>query len=115
MRTALLLSILAILGMAVLACFGASGRNNEHKFIGTIESIDTGCWADAVCSMKISGDTIVFGRGWSSETFGELIGFDQAKLGGEEYLGRRVEVFGKKGESGTSISGSRKYYIKLLE
>jgi hypothetical protein len=97
----------------VLACSLAGPR--EHKVIGIIENIKTDCWVDAVCSMTVSGDVILFGQGRGSETFGELVGFDPSKLGGEEYIGKKVEVFGRKVGSGTSIAGSKKYYIKLLE
>lgn len=115
MKAAFLSIAFGVLGLLVVGCFAASNGSKAHKVIGIIENIRTDCWVDAICSMKISGDVIIFGQGWSKETYGELIGFDQNKLGDSTYIGKKVEVFGKKSGSGISITGSKKYYIKLLE
>lgn len=100
--------------LAWLGCAPAPAQKQEVKFTGTLEAIDVGCWVDGICSMRISGKEIVFGRGWSGETYGELLGFDSSKLGGKEYLGRKVEVFGWKSGEDIRIAGDSKYYIKLL-
>ncbi len=101
--------------LAWLGCATAPTQKQEAKFTGTLEAVDVGCWADGICSMRISGKVIVFGKGWSSETYGELLGFDSSKLGGKEYVGRKVEVFGWKSGDEIRITGDRKYYIKLLD
>jgi hypothetical protein len=100
---------------AWLGCAPAPAQKQEVKFTGTLEAVNVGCWADGICSMRISGKEIVFGKGWSAETYGDLLGFDSSKLDGREYIGREVEVFGWKSGESILITGDKKYYIKLLD
>jgi len=101
--------------LAWLGCAPSPAEKQEVTFTGTLEALDVGCWADGICSMRISGKQIVFGKGWSHEVYGDLIGFDQSKLDGKEYLGRKVQVFGWKSGEDVLITGDKKYYIKLLD
>ncbi len=86
----------------------------EEKFSGIITLIDTGCFADGICQMTIDGKDIVFGRGWSGSTWGEVIGFDLTN-GEKKYIGKKAEVFAQKLIESYTLEGNKKYYIKLLD
>ena len=85
---------------------------NIH-FRGVVDSVNTGCWADGICSLTIKNHEIVWGRGWSKAPIGKFLnmkGLDTVKL-----EGRRVEVYCGYSAIGSSIIGSKDYYIKLLD
>lgn len=85
----------------------------ETTFRGTVSEIDTGCYADGICTMTIDGKRVVFGQGMTAADppTGQLIGTTAP----EQFVGRPVEVFGRlEGNSGTII-GRPEYYIKIVE
>jgi hypothetical protein len=99
-----------------------SNLGHESKFTGVITDINTGCWSDGTCSIKV-GDRWVVAEvgglrapGSVSEERGGLLGISFDKDMGR-YIGKKVEVFAKQsGASGNELTiyGSSSYYIKVL-
>ena len=85
--------------------FAAPG---ERRFVGTVESIDTGCYADGVCSMQIDGRKVVWLRGWSRATWGQV----QQPPDVGEYVGKRVEVWCKVEDDHCTLEGNAGYFIR---
>lgn len=80
----------------------------ERRFTGTVESIDTGCYADGVCSMRIDGRQVVWLRGWSRATWGQV----QQPPDVGEYVGKRVEVWCRVEEDHCTLEGNAGYFIR---
>ena len=80
----------------------------ERRFVGTVGSIDTGCYADGVCSMVVDGRTVVWMRGWSRATWGQV----QQPPDVGEYVGKRVEVWCKVEEDHCTLEGNAAYFIR---
>ena len=85
--------------------FAAPG---ERRFIGTVDSIDTGCYADGVCSMMIDGKQVVWLRGWSRATWGQV----QQPPDVGEYVGKEVEVWCKVEDDHCTLEGNAGYFIR---
>jgi hypothetical protein len=85
--------------------FAAPG---ERRFVGTVESIDTGCYADGECSMRIDGRKVVWLRGWSRATWGQV----QQPPDVGEYVGKRVEVWCKVEDDHCTLEGNAAYFIR---
>ena len=84
------------------------------KFTGTLQSIDTGCFADGECFAMVDGKHITVLRGWSRDTVGSVLGVpsfgDLAS-----HVGANVEVRAAIQDDGTyTLYGDSTYYIKLL-
>jgi hypothetical protein len=86
--------------------FSAPG---ERRFTGTVESIDTGCYADGECSMRIDGRKVVWMRGWSRATWGQV----QQPPDVGTYVGKRVEVWCHVEEDHCTLEGNAAYFIRL--
>jgi len=80
----------------------------ELRFSGIVEKVDTGCYADGVCLMIIAGREVVFGRGWSHDTWGEVATMEPT----EAYLGRWVDVYCKGSGKQCTLAGSAGYFIR---
>lgn len=85
--------------------FAAPG---ERRFVGTVESIDTGCYADGECSMQVDGKKVVWLRGWSRATWGQV----QQPPDVGEYVGKKVEVWCKVEEDHCTLEGNASYFIR---
>ncbi len=83
-------------------------------FTGTLEQVDTGCFADGECFAVVDGKHITLIMGWSQETAGSIIGVDG--IGGlEASIGQKVEVYAQDNSDGTyTLYGSEGFYIKTL-
>ena len=111
-RTALATAIL----LATTACATTPDSNprvpmaaaGERRFVGTVESIDTGCYADGECSMRIDGRKVVWLRGWSRATWGQV----QQPPDVGEYVGKRAEVWCKVEADHCTLEGNAAYYIR---
>ena len=110
----LLAAILAL--TTTLAACGAwrSGAKYEgERFRGNVEAVDLGCWADAICTLTVSGKKVTFGRGWSGGPWGELVGFDPSD---PSTIGRAVEVFADRyDEASYTLEGDDAYYVRALD
>jgi hypothetical protein len=85
--------------------FAAPG---ERRFVGTVDSIDTGCYADGECSMSIDGKKVVWLRGWSRAAWGQVK--QPPDVG--EYVGKRVEVWCKVEDDHCTLEGNAVYFIR---
>lgn len=88
------------------------GKLKADTFTGTLQSVDTGCFADGECFVVVDGKHITVLRGWSSDTVGSVIGADG--IGGlESIIGQEVEVYAQDNSDGTyTLYGSEGFYIK---
>ncbi|KFN41228.1 hypothetical protein [Arenimonas oryziterrae] len=102
----LFLSLLAL--TTACAHRPAGMTRGEEKFSGVVEKVDTGCFADGMCYMQIDGRRVVFGMGWSRETWGQVAPLEPI----ENYVGKRVDVFCKRREGDCWLAGSAVYYIR---
>jgi hypothetical protein len=84
-------------------------------FTGTLEAVNTGCFADGECFVTVDNKHVTAIMGWSRETVGTIIGVEGfGDL--EQYLGKQVEVSAQEVETGKyTLYGSEAYYIKVLE
>lgn len=84
-------------------------------FSGTLEAVNTGCFADGECFITVDGKHVTAIMGWSQETVGSVIGV-QGFGDLEAYLGKRVEVSAQDlGDGKYTLYGNESYYIKVLE
>ena len=91
-----------------------SGTIQADVFSGTLEEVNTGCFADGECYVVVDGKHVTVLRGWSQETVGSVQGVDGfGDL--ESHIGEQVEVSVHALPNGTyTLYGSEGFYIKLL-
>jgi len=80
----------------------------ERKFTGVVGKVDTGCYADAMCYMLVDGQRVVFGMGWSRETWGQVAPREPI----ESYVGRTVEVYCQQRGDECWLAGNKDYYVR---
>jgi len=90
------------------------GKLKADVFSGTLETVDTGCFADGECFVVVDGKHVTALKGWSRDTVGSVRGVEGfGDL--ESYIGKRVEVYAQVLEDGTyTLYGSEGFYIKLM-
>ncbi len=83
-------------------------------FSGTLEQVDTGCFADGECFVTVDGKHVTAIMGWSQETVGAVQGVEGfGDL--ESHIGEAVEVYAQVKEDGSyTLYGSEGFYIKLI-
>ncbi len=83
-------------------------------FIGTLEKVDTGCFADGECFVEVEGKHVTVLMGWNQETVGSVTGVsDFGSL--ENYIGKKFEVYAQQKEDGTyTLYGSEGFYVKPI-
>ena len=52
------------------------GKLKAANFSGTLQKVDTGCFADGECYVEVDGKHITTLRGWSQDTVGQVLGVD---------------------------------------
>lgn len=80
----------------------------DRKFTGVVSEVNTGCFADGMCFMRVDGRRVVFGMGWSRETWGQVAPREPI----ESYVGRTVEVFCQQREDDCWLAGNADYYVR---
>lgn len=94
---------------------GGSGQptGEVEVFSGTLEEVNTGCFADGECYVVVDGKKVTLIIGWQQETVGYIHGADG--VGGlEEHIGTEVEVYAMKQDNGTyTLYGSEQYYVEV--
>lgn len=84
-------------------------------FTGKITSFDTGCFADAICSVTIDGKTVVIAAGMRTVQVpvGSLVGVPS--IGDlETKIGHKATVFAKRqGPYEYTLYGNKDYYVKV--
>lgn len=90
------------------------GKLKADVFTGTLEEVNTGCFADGECYVVISGKHVTTLRGWSQDEVGTVQGVEGfGDL--ERHIGKNVEVYAHDLQDGTyTLYGSEGFYIKLL-
>jgi hypothetical protein len=91
-----------------------TGKLTEATFTGTLQKIDTGCFADGECFAEVDGKHVTVLRGWSQEPVGTIQGMVSfADL--EKSIGKKVEVYAQDlGQGAYTLYGNQAFYIKLL-
>jgi len=91
-----------------------SGKIKANVFTGTLEKVDTGCFADGECYVEVDGTHVTAIMGWSRETVGSIQGVEGfGDL--ESFIGKKVEVYAQEKTDGSyTLYGSEGFYIKLL-
>lgn len=91
----------------------------QWKFSGEIVDFRYWCYADGSCEVLVGGRWVQYMSGLTAQggPLGRVIGMDfYSKDNLSEYIGRKVEVYGKQiGENQFTIFGDKDYYIKSLE
>ena len=88
-------------------------------FSGTISAIDTGCFADAVCSVTVDGKKVILTQGGLSSqpnaVVGKLVGVNS--IGDlEDKIGAFANVFaGVTPEGNYTLYGNSAYYVEVAE
>jgi hypothetical protein len=88
-------------------------------FRGEVEAVDTGCFADGICSVTVGGKEVIILAGFriSPPPVGTLQGVDS--IGGlENEIGSEAEVYAAvttEGDADYTLYGSLEYYVKVLK
>jgi hypothetical protein len=113
------LRILIIIVLALLALglytLGSETFNDETRFAGELQEVNTSCFADGECYAVVDGNKVTLLVGWSQETVGQVIGSTDGIGGLQNHLGERVEVFAATTEGGYTLYGNEDYYLKVGE
>ena len=88
-----------------------------ETFSGTISAVDTGCLADAVCSVTVDGKKIILvkgGRALPPDTIvGKLIGVAIGDL--KQKIGAYANVYaGLTPEGDYTLYGNSDYYVEVV-
>jgi hypothetical protein len=94
-----------------------AGKLKADTFTGTLESIDTGCFADGECYAMVDGKhvTILTGMRINPQEVGQVLGTADGIGGLEAFIGQEVEVYAQDNSDGTyTLYGSEGFYIKVI-
>ena len=92
-------------------------ETGAKRFSGTVSAVDTGCFADSVCSVTIDGKKVILlqgGRSLSPDTIvGKLIGVNS--IGDiEGKMGAFANVYaGLTPEGDYTLYGNSDYYVEI--
>jgi hypothetical protein len=98
-----------------------SGNSNfeklvgEERFVGTLEEVNIGCFADGECYVVVDGKHVTTMIGWSDAAVGSILGVEG--FGDLEYfIGEQVSVFAGKKEDGTyTLYQNDDYNVALID
>ena len=89
-------------------------------FTGTISAVNTGCFADGICSVTVDGKEVILLAGFRIPPIpevGSLSGVDS--IGDlEKEIGSKAEVYAApttEGDEDYTLYGSTSYYVKVLD
>lgn len=93
----------------------SDGKLKADTFVGTLEKVDTSCFADGECYVVVDGKHVTAIRGWSQDIVGRVVGVEGfGDL--ESRVGEEVEVYAQENSDGTyTLYGSEGFYIKVLK
>lgn len=117
-----------ILISAVIIFFYFQSINSNYpnksrgiKFTGIITDINTGCWADGICSIRVGNKWIAAEYGGlrppdsKPDVRGQLVGISFSG-DTQKYIGKTVEVHAQPTDgTNFTIYGDNNYFIRLLE
>jgi hypothetical protein len=86
-----------------------------EKFVGTLEEVNVGCFADGICSVQVDGKNVIVLQGWSQNIVGSITGVDG--IGGlESFIGDEVEVYAQYVSEGQyTLYGDVRYYAAPVD
>lgn len=94
----------------------ATGKLKADTFTGTLDEVNTGCFADGECYVVVDGKHVTVLMGWSQETVGSIVGAES--IGDlEALIGQTVEVYAQDltaTNEGYTLYGSDGFYVKVL-
>ncbi len=101
--------------MATTTTSTPTGQVKTATFVGKLEKIDTGCFADGECFAEVNGKHVTVLMGWSQGAVGSVIGVNGfGDL--QQHIGRQVEIYAQdKGDGTYTLYGSSGFYIKLID
>lgn len=92
-----------------------AGKLKADTFTGTLQSVDTGCFADGECYIEVDDKhiTLLTGMRLNPQKVGTIIGADG--IGGlESFIGKQIEVYAQDNSDGTyTLYGSEGFYVKV--
>jgi hypothetical protein len=85
----------------------------EEKFVGKLEEVNVGCFADGECYVVVDGKHVTVMMGWTNATVGSVLGVEG--FGDLEYfIGEEVSVYaGKKSDGTYTLYQKAGYFVKL--
>ena len=91
------------------------GKLKVANFVGTLQSVNIGCFSDGECSVEVDGKHITTLLGWNNKIVGSVLGVEGfADL--EAHVGEKVEVYVQDLSNGKfTLYGSEGFYIKVLK
>jgi hypothetical protein len=86
-----------------------------ETFSGTVTAVDTGCFADAICSVTVDGKKVIIvtgGRMMAGETnVGKLLGAESI---GDIKVGQHANVYAAPTPEGEyTLYGNTNYYVEI--
>lgn len=90
-----------------------------ETFSGTITAVNTGCFADGICSVTVDDKEVILLTGWGGMSpdavLGKLIGVES--IGDlEQKIGAHANVYaGLNSEGVHSLYGNTNYYVEVLD
>lgn len=87
---------------------------NPVSFSGTLEEVNTGCFADGECYIMVDGKHITTLWGWTNEIVGSVKGV--AGFGDlESHIGKTINVNANELDPGNyTLYGSADYFVELV-
>lgn len=85
----------------------------EETFSGELQSVDTSCFADGVCSATVNGQIVILMQGFTGGPLGEVRNSPDGIGGLLDVIGSNVEVYAAETESGYTLYGSNDYYLEV--
>lgn len=84
----------------------------EETFTGTLEEVNTGCFADGECFVVVDGKHVTVLMGWSKDLVGNVLGAEG--IGAlENHIGSEVEVYAHNNNGAYTLYGSDDFYVKV--
>ena len=121
-----LVVVLAVILFAVNRLAGPTAQtgkllsgSDKETFSGTITAVNTGCFADGICSVDVDGKNVIVLTGWGGmrpdAVVGKLIGVES--IGDmEDKIGWHANVYATTtAEGGYTLYGSKDYYVEVLD
>jgi hypothetical protein len=91
----------------------------EETFSGTLQAVNTGCFADGICSVTIDGKEVIILTGWAGMSpeakVGKLIGVES--IGDlESRIGWHANVYATTTPDGKhTLYGDERYYVEVVK
>ncbi len=90
------------------------GKIRADMFVGNLEEVNVGCFADGECYVVVDGKHVTVLMGWTQAVVGTVQGVEG--IGDlESHIGEKVQVYAQMNADGTyTLYGSEGFYVKLI-